>query len=343
MASVKIAPHIVDAGIIDAAARLAGFGSQPVVWVSKLLKRRVGVVVKESIRGVARTRFEESVRAKVEGLGSQILEVVYVEDDADAVETAIAQFTRGSETADVVLTAGSASTDPRDTFFTAIDALGGRVVRRGVPAHPGSMLWLARVGGTSILGLPTCGAYSKATAVDLLLPAPAGRRAGLGADRRQDGPRRDPDPVTAVPVPAVRAGAGRAGRLRPSRGGTMGSQDDRDGCGGCARVPVRPPGRGSLPGLRRDRRGRGRPAGAGGRARRRLGHDRHGVRGRRRRQRTLAGMAVPCGLCILRGDADHARVLRSRVSSSPAWRSRSTASPTIAGSSASTSPCRPDP
>ena len=170
MASVKIAPHIVDAGIIDAAARLAGFGSQPVVWVSKLLQRRVGVVVKESIRGVARARFEASVRAKVEGLGSKVIEIVYVEDDADAVETAIGRFTRGAETADVILTAGSASTDPRDSFFTAIDALGGRVVRRGVPAHPGSMLWLARIGGTSILGLPTCGAYSKATAVDLLLP-----------------------------------------------------------------------------------------------------------------------------------------------------------------------------
>ena len=52
----------------------------------------------------------------------------------------------------------------------AIAALGGRVVRRGVPAHPGSMLWLARIGRTAILGLPTCGAYSKATAADLLLP-----------------------------------------------------------------------------------------------------------------------------------------------------------------------------
>jgi hypothetical protein len=170
VASVKIAPHIVDAGIIDAAARLAGFGSQPVVWVSPFGQRRVGVVVKESIRGTARARFEDSVRAKVEGLGSKILEIVYVDDDADAVETAIGRFTRGAETADLILTAGSASTDPRDTFFAAIDALGGRVVRRGVPAHPGSMLWLARVGGTSILGLPTCGAYSKATAVDLLLP-----------------------------------------------------------------------------------------------------------------------------------------------------------------------------
>ena len=70
----------------------------------------------------------------------------------------------------VILTAGGRSTDPSDPFFAAIDELGGRLVRQGVPAHPGSMLWLARVGGADILGLPTCGAYSKATAADLLLP-----------------------------------------------------------------------------------------------------------------------------------------------------------------------------
>jgi hypothetical protein len=32
------------------------------------------------------------------------------------------------------------------------------------------MLFLARLWRTTIIGLPTCGAYSKATAVDLLLP-----------------------------------------------------------------------------------------------------------------------------------------------------------------------------
>jgi molybdopterin biosynthesis enzyme len=126
--------------------------------------------VKESVRGVARDRFEASVRAKIEGLGSSIIDIVYVEDDADAVETALGRFSRGSDLADLVLTAGSASTDPTDAFFEAIESLGGRVVRRGVPSHPGSMLWLARVGQTAILGLPTCGAYSKATAADLLLP-----------------------------------------------------------------------------------------------------------------------------------------------------------------------------
>ena len=49
------------------------------------------------------------------------------------------------------------------------------------------MLWLGRVGGAAVLGLPTCGAYSKATAADLILPRlltgePPTRRlvAGLG-------------------------------------------------------------------------------------------------------------------------------------------------------------------
>ena len=75
-----------------------------------------------------------------------------------------------AETVDVVLTAGGRSTDPGDPFFVALEAVGGRLIRRGVPAHPGSMLWLGRVRHTAVLGLPTCGAYSKATAADLLLP-----------------------------------------------------------------------------------------------------------------------------------------------------------------------------
>jgi len=170
VASVKIAPHLVDAATVDAGARLAGFGSHPIVWVAPFLHRRVGVIVKESVRAPARARFEASVRAKVEGLGSEIDAIDYVDDDAEAVEAVMVGLVRRPDPLDLILTAGAASTDPLDPFFVAIAALGGRIVRRGVPAHPGSMLWLARIGGTAILGLPTCGAYSKATAADLLLP-----------------------------------------------------------------------------------------------------------------------------------------------------------------------------
>ena len=170
VASVKIAPHLVDAAIVDAGARIARDGSRPLIWVAPFLPRRVGVIVKESVRGIARERFEASVHAKIEGLGSEIVAIEYVDDDPAAVEAAMTALVRRPDPVDLILTAGAASTDPLDACFVAIAALGGRVVRHGVPAHPGSMLWLARVRRTAILGLPTCGAYSKATAADLLLP-----------------------------------------------------------------------------------------------------------------------------------------------------------------------------
>ena len=108
----------------------------------------------------------------MESLGSTVVRFDYLPDETAAVETALAAMTRGpaADAVDVVLTAGGRSTDPSDPFFVALEGVGGRLIRRGVPAHPGSMLWLGRVGKAAVLGLPTCGAYSKATAADLLLP-----------------------------------------------------------------------------------------------------------------------------------------------------------------------------
>jgi len=170
VASVKVAPHVVEALLVDAGARHAGYGERPIVWVAPFRPMLVGVVVKESLRATDRERFERSVRTKVESLGSRIAALVYATDDLAAVEAALDALTQRHHAADVILTAGGRSTDPTDPFFVAIERLGGSIVRHGVPAHPGSMLWLARIRRTAILGLPTCGAYSKATAADLLLP-----------------------------------------------------------------------------------------------------------------------------------------------------------------------------
>jgi molybdopterin biosynthesis enzyme len=109
------------------------------------------------------------VREKIEGLGSEVVSIAYV-GDAAAVGSELARLSRRPGRVDLVLTAGAGSTDPADPFFVALERLGGRIIRHGVPAHPGSMLWLGRLARTTIIGLPTCGAYSKATAADLLLP-----------------------------------------------------------------------------------------------------------------------------------------------------------------------------
>ena len=158
------------ASVVDAGVAIARGGRRPLVWVAPFVSMRVGVLVKESLRAADRARFEKSVRDKVELLGSTIVRFDYVADEDAPVEAALASLTRGPDAVDIVLTAGGRSTDPGDPFFVALPRVGGRLVRRGVPAHPGSMLWLARVGKAAVLGLPTCGAYSKATAADLLFP-----------------------------------------------------------------------------------------------------------------------------------------------------------------------------
>jgi molybdopterin biosynthesis enzyme len=170
VASVKIAPHLVAEAVLIAGEAIARRGG-PVVRVRPFRDLCVAVLVKGDVGGAARARFERAIGAKVAGLRCRLGAVVYVADaDRPVTEALGTLLATGPDRPDIILTAGATSTDPLDSVFVAIAALGGTVVRRGVPAHPGSMLWLADVGGVPIVGLPSCGAYSMATAADLLLP-----------------------------------------------------------------------------------------------------------------------------------------------------------------------------
>lgn len=169
VASIKTGPHLVPAAVILAGEAVAAAG-RAIVDVRPYEARRIAAIVKESLAPAGRARFEAALAVRVKGLGSTLTALVYVEDDPAAAERAFRRFLRGADRADVILTAGAASTDPSDAIFVALAAVGGTVVSHGAPAHPGSMLWLGRAGRTSVLGLPTCGAYSRATAADLVLP-----------------------------------------------------------------------------------------------------------------------------------------------------------------------------
>ncbi len=71
---------------------------------------------------------------------------------------------------DLVLVAGASGLDPLDPVYVALERLGARMERHGIPAHPGTHLWLARLGDTPLLGVPACGMFSQATMVDVVLP-----------------------------------------------------------------------------------------------------------------------------------------------------------------------------
>lgn len=180
VASVKVGPHVVPADPIEAGEALLR-RTGPIVSVLPFVRRRIGALVKESLNASARTRFERSVAEKVAWLGSDLVGFRYASDDPADLDGALAILVSGPGRAEIVLAAGAGSSDPADPLFLALERAGGRIIRHGVPAHPGSMLWLGRVRRTTILGLPSCGAYSRAGAADLLLPwilagAPASAR-----------------------------------------------------------------------------------------------------------------------------------------------------------------------
>ncbi len=66
VASVKVAPHVVPAVLLEQAERI--IGGRGLVRVAPWLHRVVGVVVKQALHAPARQRFEASVRQKVDGL-----------------------------------------------------------------------------------------------------------------------------------------------------------------------------------------------------------------------------------------------------------------------------------
>ena len=169
VASVKTGPHLVQGSVVARAEAIAASGS-PLVDVRPFQRRRVTAIVKTPVAPRARDHFESALRSKVESLGSTLAGPTYVENDVASLTAALERAVRGRDRADLVLVAGSGTTDPSDPIFVALARLGGNVTSHGVPAHPGSMAWLGRCKRTTILGLPSCGAYSVATAADLLLP-----------------------------------------------------------------------------------------------------------------------------------------------------------------------------
>jgi hypothetical protein len=173
VASVKVAPHLVPEEAVERGVRIAR-EEGPLVEVRPYLPLEVGAIAAEALGPDDLTRFEAGARAKIEALGSRFAGTTVVRDrDPDAAERgarrALEDLVHGRGLR-VVLVGGVSAGDPLAPFFAALDGLGGRVLRRGVPAHPGSMIWLARVGESRLLGLPSCGMFALATAADLVLP-----------------------------------------------------------------------------------------------------------------------------------------------------------------------------
>src|SRR5437588_117509 len=110
----------------------------------------------------------EAILREAQYLARELHEVRESPRSENAVRDAYAEAV--SADAGLVLFAGASSIDPLDPAYTELDRAGGELIRFGMPAHPGSMLWMGRLGRATVLGIASCAGFGKQTSLDLVLP-----------------------------------------------------------------------------------------------------------------------------------------------------------------------------
>ena len=173
--------QVVEAGEVVARAKIIPFAvsrqvlsevesilrqSPGVVHVRPFGTYRVGAVVHESMGERALGRFRDAVTEKIAWFGSALGALEVTAPDVASITDAFAAATRD---ADIVLVAGTKAMDLLDPTFTVLEQIGARMICHGVPAHPGSLLWLAQWKGVPIVGMPSCGLFAQATVFDLVI------------------------------------------------------------------------------------------------------------------------------------------------------------------------------
>lgn len=167
IARAKITPFVIKESHL-AEAEVIAMEAGGLVRVRAFREMQVGAVVQETLGDRAMERFREALGEKIRWFGSTLLEPKFVKPREEAIASAIERTAK--EGADVIVLAGTKAMDPLDPAFRALAHLGVPLERYGVPAHPGSLFWLAHLDELPILGMPSCGLFAQATVFDLVLP-----------------------------------------------------------------------------------------------------------------------------------------------------------------------------
>ncbi len=167
VARAKVVPLAIAESLVKRAEARA-WATGGLVTVKAFRPLKIGALTRANLPAPQRARFEAALTEKVTWFGSSLLPIQYCPDDGGAVARALE--TLAAAGAQLLVAAGAASLDPLDAIFEGLRIAGGVMVRHGTPAHPGSLLWLARWKGRPVLGMPACGMFSQATSFDLVLP-----------------------------------------------------------------------------------------------------------------------------------------------------------------------------
>ena len=161
----KVIPFVTREEQVRRAEQIATGG---VVRVRPFIPMRAALLVHEQIAEQALERARRSFHEKLSFFGSRLETARAVAGNRQALAEAIRGEQRAG--AQLILLAGSRSMDPQDPVLQALEVVGARMERHGVPAYPGTLLWIAYLGDIPVLGAPSCGIFSRATSLDVVLP-----------------------------------------------------------------------------------------------------------------------------------------------------------------------------
>ena len=161
----KIIPFVTSEERLRRAEQIARPG---LLRVRAFVPLRVLAVVEDRLEEKALARFSRDFGEKVRFFGSELLGLELSGGSPEAMAAALGNA--ASRGAQVIIFAGGRPMDPLDPALQALERAGGRLVKHGIPAQPGALLWLGAIGEVPVVGVPSCGIASKATALDLLLP-----------------------------------------------------------------------------------------------------------------------------------------------------------------------------
>lgn len=167
VAGCKVTPVAVAGHLIERAERLSREAG-PVIELLPFEPLKTFVVATERLKPKARDLFRAAVTAKLGWYGAEVMAVREVPRTGDAVAGAYREALSGG--ADLVLFAGASAIDPLDPAYAELPSAGGELLQLGAPMHPGSMLWLGRLGSAAVVGVASCAGFGRNSSLDLLLP-----------------------------------------------------------------------------------------------------------------------------------------------------------------------------
>lgn len=167
VAGCKVTPVAVPGALLEKAEQLCR-DQGPLVEVLEFRPLKTFVVATERLKPRARELFRSAVTAKLGWYGAEVVAVREVARTDDAVADAYREATQLG--AQLVLFAGASAIDPLDPAYAELSRAGGDLLQLGAPMHPGSMLWLGRLGQAAVVGVASCAGFGRNTSLDLLLP-----------------------------------------------------------------------------------------------------------------------------------------------------------------------------